>query len=238
MDSLYSESSYYRMLFAERAHDLPFYLRVTEPAGEVLELGAGEGRVTLPLAEAGRRVVAVDRSEPMLAALAERLERAPAEVRERVALRAADARSLRLERSFARVLLPFNGLAHFHDETARAALFESVRAHLAPGGLFAFDVAIPDPAYRRGASSVPWLRHPRTGRVCRLEERYEHDERASVLTITTALVDRETGVEQVLTLSLAQLSPEQTRELLARSGLEILEEADLGDARAYAVRAR
>jgi len=48
--------------------DVPFWRRVaTQADGDVLELGCGTGRVTLPLAKAGVRIVGIDRSEPMLA---------------------------------------------------------------------------------------------------------------------------------------------------------------------------
>lgn len=242
MDSLYTESAYYRMLFAERTHDLPFYLRATEGLGggdAVLELGVGDGRVALALAGEGRRVTGVDRSPSMLAALEERLAGAPHEARTRVEPVLGDTRTLRLERRFARVLCPFNGVAHFHDRAALADFFATVRAHLAADGRFAFDVLIPDPALLTGgAASVPWLRHPRTGAVCRMEERYAYDALTQVLTITTALIDREREEEQTLTLSLRQLFPEETRLLLEHHGFDVLERAELGDSLAYFCRVR
>lgn len=241
MDSLYTESAYYRMLFAERASDVPFYLRATEDLGdgEVLELGVGDGRVAVPLAEAGRRVTGVDLSPTMLAALELRLADLPDEVRARITHVQGDSRTLRLDRRFARVICPFNGVAHFHDHDALTAFFATVHAHLAPGGLFAFDVMIPDPMLLTGgASSVPWLRHPRTNAVCRLEERYGYDALTQVLTITTTLIERETDATQTLTLSLRQLFPEETRLLLAHHGFEIVERTrELGDSLAYVCRA-
>lgn len=242
MDSLYSESAYYRMLFAERTQDLPFYLRVTEglrEGEEVLELGVGDGRIALPLAAEGRRVTGVDRSESMLASLERRLTELPAEVASRIRAVHGDTRTLRLEQRFARVLCPFNGLAHFHDDDALGAFFGTVRAHLMPGSLFALDVMIPDPAlHAGGAATVPWLRHPRTGAVCRMEERYEYDSEARVLTITTVLIERESGARQELALSLRQFAPGELEGLLARHGFEIIERTDeLGDSLAYVCRA-
>src|SRR6185436_3570970 len=47
--------------------DVPFWRRVAAEAdGQVLELGCGTGRVSLPLARAGIELVGVDRSAPML----------------------------------------------------------------------------------------------------------------------------------------------------------------------------
>ncbi len=239
MDTLYTESAYYRMLFAERTQDLPFYRRVTDGAREVLELGVGDGRVALPLASAGLQVVGVDQSASMLAMLEARLGESP-ELAARVETHQGDSRTFRLGRAVPRVVCPFNGVAHFHDGAAQGAFFETVRAHLEPDGRFAFDALIPDRSlWTGGASSVPWLRHPRTGAVCRLEESYAYDAPTQVLTITTTLIERESGAEQVLTLSLRQLFPEETVALLEDHGFAVLERsAQLGDALANAGRGR
>ena len=43
--------------------------------GEVLELGCGTGRITVPVARSGAHLVGIDRSAPMLARVARRLRR-------------------------------------------------------------------------------------------------------------------------------------------------------------------
>lgn len=243
MDSLYTESAYYRMLFAERAQDFPFYLRATEGLGEqdeVLELGVGDGRVAIPLAARGRRVTGVDLSPSMLASLEARLTELSPEIATRVRIELGDSRAVRLGRRFARVLCPFNGIAHFHDAEALDALLETVRAHLAQGGVFAFDVMIPDPALLAGgAASVPWLLHPRTGAVCRMEERYDYDAVRRVLTITTSLIERERDARQDLVLSLRQFAPGEIPALLASHDFDVVLESDeLGDSLAYLCQPR
>jgi SAM-dependent methyltransferase len=238
-DTLYEETAYYRMLFAERTQDFPFYLRATEGiATEVLELGVGDGRVARALAEQGREVYGVDASASMLAGLEERMASAPPEVRARVRCERGDSRTLRLGRRFSRVICPFNGIAHFHDEASLGAFFRTVEAHLDGGGLFALDVVIPDPALLAGGSAhVPWVRHPRTGAICRLEESYAFDERTRVLRITTTLIDRESGEAQELRVALRQIFPEETPALIKRHGFTIVEEtAELGDAIGYVCR--
>ena len=53
--------------------DVAFWQRVAKGAkGRVLELGCGTGRISLPLARAGIRIVGIDRSEPMLGRAARR----------------------------------------------------------------------------------------------------------------------------------------------------------------------
>src|SRR5919201_1392064 len=57
--------------------DVPFWRRLALAArGPVLELGCGTGRVTLPLARAGVRIVGIDRSAPMLERARARASRA------------------------------------------------------------------------------------------------------------------------------------------------------------------
>jgi SAM-dependent methyltransferase len=228
------------MLFAERTQDFAFYLRATAglgPDDEVLELGIGDGRVALVLAAHGRNVHGIDASEAMLTSLDRRIAEAPA-ASGRITRELADTRTVRIGRKFARVICPFNGIAHFHDHDALAAYFATVRAHLIEGGSFAFDAIIPDSALLRGSSAfVPWVRHPRTGAICRVEESYTYDGEARVLTITTTFVERETEERQVLELALRQFFPEEMPALLARHGFTIVERTpEIGDALAYVCR--
>src|SRR5438046_1137395 len=57
--------------------DVPFWRTVAlNVGGPLLELGAGTGRISLPLGRAGVSVVGIDRSEPMLARARQRILRA------------------------------------------------------------------------------------------------------------------------------------------------------------------
>lgn len=117
--------------------DEPDYLALAAVVdGEVLELGCGTGRILLPLAQAGHRVVGLDRSEAMLAQLGERLASLPVPVRERVTLVCADAADFDLDRCFSLVLLPYFAFGMIER---RAALLNRVAAHLGDDATFAFD---------------------------------------------------------------------------------------------------
>jgi SAM-dependent methyltransferase len=232
---LYTESAFYRMLFRERTADVAFYRALVAAHGSpVLELGVGDGRVAFALADDGHEVVGMDLSEDMLAALEEQRDG------RNVAAHLADARQFRIDRRFRTVTCPFNGMAHFHGPEDQAAVLDTVKAHLEPGGVFAFDVTIPDPAQLAGGTSfVPRLVHPRTGAVCRMEETHAFDAVTEVLTITQKLVDRLSGETQTLTLKLRQLHPQQTDRMLAYHGFQVLERsAVIGDSLAYVCRVR
>jgi ubiquinone/menaquinone biosynthesis C-methylase UbiE len=58
--------------------DVEWYVeRAVASGGPVIELGAGSGRVTIPIAERGMRVTALDLSDRMLARLETNLPPAP-----------------------------------------------------------------------------------------------------------------------------------------------------------------
>ena len=129
--------------------DIPFYVeearRWAGEGGYVLELAAGAGRVTLPLARAGFRVTALDVSPQMLAVMGARLEAEDPGLRARVEVVEQDMRGFSLDRLFRFIYLPFNTFLVLAEPRERQRLLGAVRAHLAPSGAFAFDVFTPDP---------------------------------------------------------------------------------------------
>ncbi|NLG84131.1 MAG: class I SAM-dependent methyltransferase [Firmicutes bacterium] len=101
-------SACYDLYVGDKLDDLPLYLDYAAATkGSLLEVGAGSGRLTIPLARAGYELVAVDVSPSMLALLRAKLAREPEEVRRRVAIIEADVCRLTLSRSFGLVFLPF-----------------------------------------------------------------------------------------------------------------------------------
>src|SRR6186997_514945 len=76
----YADAALYDYEYRRRRADVSFYRELARRRGadRILELGAGTGRVTLPLARDGRRVTALDQSPAMLARLRDRIARLPA----------------------------------------------------------------------------------------------------------------------------------------------------------------
>src|SRR5579859_4508420 len=128
----------YDALFGDLHDDVAFYVRrvgAPDAGVHVLELGAGTGRVTERLLEAGHRVTAVDSSPDMLAKAQARLAR----FGERALLVCADVAHLALDAGYTHAFAPYGMIAHLvHDEDRRST-FRGVFEHLAPGGWFVFD---------------------------------------------------------------------------------------------------
>jgi SAM-dependent methyltransferase len=108
----------------------------------ILELACGTGRVLLPLARDGYRLVGVDVSPAMLEVARHRVARERLEGR--VTLLEQDMRALNLDRSFALTVIALNSFCHLLSTDDQLAALASVHQHLAPGGLLLLDLFNPD----------------------------------------------------------------------------------------------
>jgi ubiquinone/menaquinone biosynthesis C-methylase UbiE len=104
--------------------------------GDVLELGVGTGRVALPLADKGIRVVGVDISEGMLDQLKAKDPQGTVEAV------LGDFTNLPVAGSF-KVIFVVNSLLQLSDPADQLACLRQVREHLEPGGVFAMEEANP-----------------------------------------------------------------------------------------------
>ncbi|MGB2959393.1 MAG: class I SAM-dependent methyltransferase [Bacteroidota bacterium] len=120
-------------LYVVADFDLPFFRsEVLEVGGEVLELMAGTGRLTVPLLEAGARLTAVDISRGMLDVLSSKLRGKNL----RAEIVCSDVRELNLGEKFDLAFLPFNSLSEILLPEDRWAALRAIHASLRPGGRF------------------------------------------------------------------------------------------------------
>lgn len=150
--------------------DVAFYLAAAQHCGgPILELGCGDGRLTIPLARAGYATAGVDISHAMLTRCRRRLADERPAVAERVSLLEADATLLNLgDARFPLVIIPFNVLILMAERPRQRALLDAAARHLAPGGRVVLDVMNPLVLSLGGDSSPqPSMprRNPATGNV-------------------------------------------------------------------------
>jgi SAM-dependent methyltransferase len=111
------------------AADLPCWQELARRCGDpVLDVGAGTGRVALPLARAGHRVIALERDGELAGELASRAAGLAVEVL------CADACDFTLEHP---VALAIVAMQTIHVLADRDAFLRCARAALAPGGVLA-----------------------------------------------------------------------------------------------------
>jgi len=121
--------------------DLALWLHLAaEQGGPIVELGCGTGRVVRALVQAGHHTIGIDYDRHMLARA--QIHLIPFFQQNSFLVR-ADLQTFRFSVSFNLAIASMNTLSTF-DDTGLIAVFRNVSRHLAPGGIFAFE--IPNPA--------------------------------------------------------------------------------------------
>jgi SAM-dependent methyltransferase len=112
--------------------------------GPVLDLACGTGRLTIPLARAGKQVTGGDLSPHMLQRARLSAEAAAAKV-DFVQL---DIREFELNgRTFGTIIVAMNSALHLHSLDDFKGFFQSVARHLSRHGRLVFDVFVPSVAF-------------------------------------------------------------------------------------------
>jgi SAM-dependent methyltransferase len=191
---------------ASVVEDVAFYLEeARRSGGPVVELGVGTGRIAVPIAADGLRVIGVDSSRGMLEVCAHRAALAGVDVD----LRVGDLREPPVEERVPLVICPFRSLLHMHTDDDRRRVLTAAHELLLPGGRFVFDVFTPD-AQDIEHTHDRWLeREPGI---------FEHavwDQEARTLTLSVR------GRKGETTMVLAWLAPDEWGALLEGAGFEI-----------------
>jgi SAM-dependent methyltransferase len=185
----YRDAALYDYEYRRRRADVTFYRELARRRGadRILELGAGSGRVTVPLARDGRYIVALDRSAEMLARLRDRVARLPAAVAKRIAPVAGDLRTFSVGGRFPLAIAAFNVLEHLYTRGEITACLQRIAAHLTPDGAFAFDVQLPDLDWLRRDPTRRWARtrftDPTTGRAMVYSTNHDYDPVSQIVLI-------------------------------------------------------
>ena len=131
----------YELQYANYRDDIAFYARIAERLGatRILELGAGNGRVSVPLARRGFEISALEPSAKMLS----KARTYAAEENVNIHFIEADAKDFKLEKRFDLIIAPFNMLMHLYTLFEQDAALECIKNHLEDGGIFAFDLYQP-----------------------------------------------------------------------------------------------
>jgi SAM-dependent methyltransferase len=185
--------------------DIGFYVEeAVASRGPVLELGVGTGRIAVPIALTGVRVIGLDSSASMLELCRERAHSAG--VAELIDLRLGDLRDPPLMETVPLVISPFRAFLHLLSEDERLLTLTRIHDLLQPGGRFIFDVFAPtesDVAQTHGR----WI-----------EREPGIEERADWNWLERTLVLRVRGDEGETQMPLAWISAEEWRDLLERAG--------------------
>ena len=203
---------------ASVVEDVEFYVEeALASGGPVVELACGTGRISVPVAKAGIRVIGVDASQRMLAVAREYAAAEGVELE----LQLGDMREPPVEERVPLVIIPFRSLLHMTTESDRLRALRAARELLVPGGRLVFDVFAPS---REDVEDTHgrWLE-----REAGIFERADWDEGERTLTLSVR------RGEEASTMHLAWLSPPEWSLLLDRAGFDVVAQWGWFDRRAY-----
>jgi len=188
--------------------DVGFYVdEALAAGGTVIELCVGTGRIAIPIAAAGIRVIGIDTSQGMLDVAAEQAEAAG--VAALVDLRFGDMREPPVEGTYRLVICPFRSLLHMESDEDRRAVLRAIRRLLADDGRFVFDVFTP------GAEDIADTNGRWLEREPGIFERADWDQKGR------RLILRVRGEGREAEMSLAWLSIREWVELLMDEGFVV-----------------
>lgn len=228
----YSDAALYDYEYRRRRADVTFYRQLANRRlggpGRILELGAGSGRVTIPLARDGHEVVAIDQSPPMLARLRQRVHKLPRSVGNRITVRAGELCTFDVGEKFSLAIAAFNVLEHLYTRGELDACLRRVAAHLAPGGAFAFDVQVPDLAWLIRDPMKRWARtrftHPTTRRTVFYSTNHDYDPIAQIAVIRLYYEPSDgKGPSHVVKLTQRKYFPAELEALVAHAGFRVVQ---------------
>jgi SAM-dependent methyltransferase len=208
----------------EYAHDydLPFWLALAErEGGPVIEWGAGTGRITIPMAEAGHDITGVEVSEEMV-------ERGRTKSK-RVEWVRDDMRSARLGRRYGLAVCAFNSFLCLLSIDDALAFVRNAKEHLKPGGLLGIEVSAFSPEELVDPPGGPELRHDFTrelpqGRLDRFSvSRYDAASQLLKMRLFYELygASRELESRQAHELTITVVSRRELELMLRLAGFEV-----------------
>ncbi len=141
---IYSDPRLYDAANTWKTNDIEFIANAADEfGGPVLELGAGTGRLALPILKQGHAYTGIESSPAFVKYAKNKL----AQFGENATMLEGDMRSFELDQKFQFIFIGFNSIFHLMNERDVLSFFQSVKKHLTNDGTFLIDTFIPDPLF-------------------------------------------------------------------------------------------
>jgi SAM-dependent methyltransferase len=118
--------------------NIEFFAKYAHMAGEILDIGAGTGRIAISLAEQGAKVICVEPSASMIREFKKKLAHRR-KLLSNIEIHKGDAESFRFERNWAAALMS-GSFDHLLNDSQRLGALKNIGEHLKPDGILVFDL--------------------------------------------------------------------------------------------------
>ncbi|GAA0661861.1 class I SAM-dependent methyltransferase [Streptomyces samsunensis] len=226
VDNIYYDGLHYDQRYATYTHDIEFWCDIARSnGGPVLELAAGTGRLSLPIADLGIDVVGLDVAPSMVDRAVRKREPSSTPT-----FLVGDMRRFELDRHFGLVMIACSSVCHLLSDEDALSCFTSAGRHMRPDGIFAIDVATP--RHETAQADAAWksrftYAHPVTGQKVAVRGRRTYSPGSRLLTDEMEYTFAANGRTECATRLSRMYSAEHLIDLLARAGLRV--ERTFGD---------
>jgi len=124
----------------DRKENIDFFFHYASEAGEILDIGAGTGRIAITLVERGVKVTCIEPSPAMRREFVRKLSQRP-DLLENIKIIEGDAMSFNLGRTFPAAFLS-GSFDHLLNNDERLSSLANIAKHLNPNGKLVFDVLL------------------------------------------------------------------------------------------------
>ena len=213
--------------FSNKADDIPFLLEYAKKQeGRVLELGCGTGRVLIPIAKAGMKIIGIDNSLNMLKVAKDKIAQKPLCVRRNIEHVHAGMQNFSLKKKFSLIICTFNTFMHITKRQDQQQVLKNVYRHLERNGLFINEIFIPSFTFKEKTSQQEIVDRKNQMKFKKVENlRYNYDTQILAVEYIYEKINNKKEVEDRYLHSFQlryTLYPEM-KTLLSNSGLEILD---------------
>lgn len=214
--------------------DINFYFEYAKKTnGDILELGCGTGRVTIPFAKENFNIWGLDLSEPMLEVIKSKIENLPDKFKNNIHITHQNMASFKLDNKFGMIFIPFRTFQSLTSSEEQKSCLKAVYEHLNDDGIFIVNVFKPYDKIDRSWINKDEVKNWETVdmknnlKIVRKEIRDEIDvENQIIYPVLFYYVTDQNGKTKKYTetLSLKYYYEDQIKELLESNRFEIIEE--------------
>lgn len=219
----YTDPEYYDLEYEAYLEDVPLLAEWSnKQQGTIIDLACGTGRVTIPLAKQGHKLVGVDLHAGMLQQAKEKAANARLSVE--WILQDCSKLSLMLKANL--IYMTGNSFQHFLTNESQNLLLQSVCRHLEPNGIFIFNIRFPILSELAVVEETMRVYTDRRNRKIRERSEETYDTLSQILLCTSVreiLDGAEKGRIEQDHISLRYVFPLEMERLLTQNGLTILE---------------
>lgn len=219
----YEDPEYYDLEFQDYLNDLPFLVEwANKQKGTIVDLGCGTGRVTIPLAQQGHKLIGVDLHEGMLNQAREKTANNSLSVEWTL----QDCTKLSLNILVPLIYMTGNSFQHFLTNESQNQLLQSIHNHLEENGIFIFNTRFPilsELAEVEESTRIYLDKRSRKIREKTIETYYPLTQILHCTSAREILKGTEVGSIEQDSISLRYVFPLEMERLLTQNGFAILE---------------